>query len=72
MALQTIPDTVEARTGRLASRQAAGIVVSDEVQDELDWQDMSLSAFEKDWDNPEDAIYDNWRDIYGVPARSGA
>ena len=44
-------------------------VVSDEVQDELDWQDMSLTAFEKDWDNQEDAIYDNWRDLYGVPAR---
>jgi hypothetical protein len=44
-------------------------VVSDEVHDELDWQDMSLSAFEQDWDNPEDAIYDNWRDLYGVPAR---
>ena len=44
-------------------------VVSDEVDDELDWQDMSLSAFTKDWDNPEDAVYDNWRESYGVPAR---
>ncbi len=44
-------------------------VVSDEANDDLDWQDMSLSAFEKDWDNSEDAIYDNWREIYGLPAR---
>lgn len=44
-------------------------VVSDEVEDELDWQDLSLSAFERDWDNPEDAIYDHWREIYAVPAR---
>ncbi len=44
-------------------------VVSDEVQDELDWQELSLSAFEKDWDNPEDAIYDNWKDIFGVSAQ---
>ena len=26
-------------------------------------------AFAKDWANPEDAIYDNWRESYGVPAR---
>lgn len=44
-------------------------VVSDEVEDELDWQDMSLSVFEKDWDNPEDAIYDNRKDIFGVSAQ---
>jgi hypothetical protein len=44
-------------------------IVSDEVEDDLDWQDLSLSAFERDWDNPEDAVYDHWREIYGVPAR---
>ena len=38
-------------------------VVSDEVEDELDWQALGVSAFEKDWDNSEDAIYDNWREI---------
>ncbi len=44
-------------------------IVSDEVEDESDWQALSLSALQKDWDNPEDAIYDNWRELYGVPAR---
>ncbi len=33
---------------------------------ETDWQAMSLSAFEADWDNPEDAIYDDWRTRYGL------
>lgn len=36
-------------------------LLSDEGEDEADWMRMSLAAFEKDWDNPEDAIYDNWR-----------
>ncbi len=36
-------------------------VVSEDTEDELDWQAMSLAAFEKDWGNAEDAIYDNWR-----------
>ena len=44
-------------------------VVSEDAEDELDWQAMSLAAFDKDWDNPDDAIYDNWRELYGVPAR---
>lgn len=44
-------------------------LISDEAEDDADWQAMSLAAFEKDWDNPDDAIYDNWREAYGVPAR---
>ena len=44
-------------------------VLADEINDERDWQKLSLSAFEKDWDNEEDAIYDTWRTAYGVPAR---
>jgi hypothetical protein len=44
-------------------------VLAKEIDDEEDWQALSLSAFEKDWDNEEDAIYDNWRTHYEVPAR---
>lgn len=44
-------------------------LVDSEETDEVDWRELGLSAFEKDWDNPEDAIYDNWRDLYGVSAR---
>ena len=44
-------------------------IVSDELEDESDWQALSLSALEKDWDNPEDMIYDNWRELYGVSTR---
>ena len=44
-------------------------VVSPEDEYEADWQQMSLASFEKDWDNPDDAIYDNWRELYGVQER---
>lgn len=40
-----------------------------ENADHFDWHAMSLAAFEKDWDNPEDAIYDQWREHYGVDTR---
>jgi len=43
-------------------------VVSAEAGDEADWQHLSLSAFEADWDNPEDAIYDDWRELYDQPS----
>jgi hypothetical protein len=29
-----------------------------EAGDDADWQHLALSAFEADWDNPEDAVYD--------------
>ncbi|MEZ4713331.1 MAG: hypothetical protein R3A44_39460 [Caldilineaceae bacterium] len=44
-------------------------VLVKEIDDEVDWQELSLSSFEKDWDNDEDAIYDDWRTHYGVPTR---
>lgn len=43
--------------------------IDKEIDEEVDWQELGLAAFEKDWDNEEDAIYDNWRTHYGVPAR---
>jgi hypothetical protein len=44
-------------------------VLAGELGDEADWSAMSLDTFQRDWDNPEDAIYDNWRELYGVPTR---
>ncbi len=44
-------------------------VLVSELADEANWSAMSLEAFQKDWDNPEDAIYDNWRELYGVSTR---
>jgi len=30
------------------------------------WRDLGMSRLELEWDNPDDAIYDNWRELYGV------
>ena len=43
-------------------------LVVDEAVDEAAWQQMGLAAFEQEWDNPDDAIYDNWRELNGIPA----
>jgi len=44
-------------------------ILAGEPDDEANWSAMSLDTFQRDWDNAEDAIYDNWRELYGVPAR---
>lgn len=44
-------------------------VLTGESNEEASWSAMGLDAFQKDWDNPDDAIYDNWRELYDVPAR---
>ncbi len=33
------------------------------------WSFLSEDALRRVWDNDEDAAYDNWRELYGVPAR---
>ncbi|MBI3360260.1 MAG: ribbon-helix-helix protein, CopG family [Chloroflexi bacterium] len=44
-------------------------VAADERADDADWRALGSSAFEAGWDNPEDAVYDNWRELYGVGTR---
>ena len=39
-------------------------VLTSEPDDEANWTAMSLDSFQRDWDNAEDAIYDNWRELY--------
>lgn len=43
-------------------------VLAPDEEDEQDWSALGLAAFESEWDNPEDAIYDEWRKHYGLPA----
>lgn len=35
---------------------------------DADWSDVGIARLEEEWDNPDDAIYDDWRALYGVPA----
>jgi hypothetical protein len=31
------------------------------------WTYLSEASLKHVWDNPEDAVYDNWRSMYGLP-----
>jgi predicted transcriptional regulator len=44
-------------------------LADDASLDRRDWTISSEGAFSKVWDNEDDARYDRWREIYGVPAR---
>jgi hypothetical protein len=41
------------------------IVPAEEAQQQ-DWSELGMARLEEEWDNPEDAIYDDWRKLYGV------
>jgi hypothetical protein len=38
--------------------------VSDGAED--DWRALGMERIEREWDNERDAIYDDWRRLYGV------
>ena len=59
---------LQAKERLVLARLLLDSILDTELEAEADWSAMGLAAFEKDWDNPEDAIYDNWRAHYGVPA----
>jgi hypothetical protein len=51
-------------------REGANVIV--EIQpvtegEEVQWSELGMSRLEEEWDNSEDAIYDDWRTLYGVP-----
>jgi hypothetical protein len=41
-------------------------VLTDTRHEEADWIALGLESFQQDWDNADDAIYDDWREHYGV------
>ncbi len=41
----------------------------DERAEERGWSFLSESALHRVWDNEEDGVYDNWRELYAVPTR---
>jgi hypothetical protein len=30
------------------------------------WAELGMNRLEEEWDNPEDAVYDDWKTLYGV------
>ena len=37
----------------------------DEAAD-AEWRELGMQRLEAEWDNPADAVYDNWKELYGV------
>lgn len=37
--------------------------------DDMAWTALSEQSFAEDWESEEDAVYDNWRELYGVRSR---
>ncbi len=55
------------QTERLVlARTLLDSILSDEAMEEIDWDELGLASFQRDWDNDDDAIYDHWREHYGV------
>jgi hypothetical protein len=44
------------------------VYLPDESRDseENGWSMLGIARLEDEWDNPEDAIYDDWKKLYGV------
>jgi hypothetical protein len=40
----------------------------DEPSERQGWSMLSEHSLQRVWDNDEDAIYDNWKELYGVSA----
>lgn len=64
----TVADRLTAAERLFVARWLLDSILTKEIDDEVDWQALGLSAFEQEWDNAEDAIYDEWQRHYGVPA----
>jgi hypothetical protein len=30
------------------------------------WTELGMNRLEEEWNNPDDAIYDNWKQLYGI------
>lgn len=43
---------------------------ADEAEDRA-WPHLAAASFAKDWDNDQDAVYDDWRERYRVPGDAG-
>lgn len=44
-------------------------LVDGTAEEKVDWQNLGLAAFQQEWDNSEDAIYDHWQQLYGISTR---
>jgi hypothetical protein len=60
---QLVSEFVEFLRQKLGTARA----IPEEEAEEQRWGEAAAMSFAKDWDNEQDAIYDNWREHYHVP-----
>ena len=54
----------------LALEEGAEVEVDIHLANEHEgWTELGMSRLEEDWDNPQDAVYDNWKKLYRVEPR---
>jgi len=41
-------------------------LTGDEASEDEAWRQFGMARLEQEWDNPQDAVYDDWRKLYGV------
>ena len=62
------------RTVRIDEESLSGLIFTkssvvrhpSEAREIAPFSALAEEAFARTWDNPEDAVYDHWRDIYGI------
>ena len=47
---------------------AIDIHLAEEAQEaeQQEWAELGMQRLEAEWENPEDAVYDDWKKLYGV------
>ena len=50
----------------LFARSLLDSLLADDALENIEWMRLGLRSFQQDWDNEEDAIYDDWRKHYDV------
>lgn len=55
-----------ARATRVRRSDLDRMALPKDSSEGLVWARLSEETFARDWDNERDAVYDNWRELYGV------
>jgi excisionase family DNA binding protein len=56
------------RNGRLVRIREEDLRAMSTRRESIGWGNLSADSFARDWDNPYDAIYDDWK-RHGAPKR---
>jgi hypothetical protein len=56
---------VQLADGTAVEVQIRPIAESDRTE-RAHWAQLGMDRLEEEWDNPEDAVYDDWKKLYGV------